>query len=266
MPWKQRRLSLLTPLLAVSVVACVGSSENSDSASPTAGSPTSPSPSSEAKVEGAIAGPGGACPNLSFAINGQGVLTNSSTRFEHSACSDLRTGMQVEVEGARQANGMILARKVERKDVEQQPQEVELEGPIAGLSGTCPTLSFAINGQGVLTNSSTRFEHAACSDLRTGMQVEVEGARQANGAILARKVERKDVEQQEVEFKGPVAGLAGTCPNLSFSINGQRVVTGAGTRFDKLSCSDVRNAMQVEVKGVRQSDASVMATRVKRED
>jgi len=190
MPWKQRRLSLLTPLLAVSVVACVGSSENSDSASPTAGSPTSPSPSSEAKVEGAIAGPGGAC----------------------------------------------------------------------------PTLSFAINGQGVLTNSSTRFEHAACSDLRTGMQVEVEGARQANGAILARKVERKDVEQQEVEFKGPVAGLAGTCPNLSFSINGQRVVTGAGTRFDKLSCSDVRNAMQVEVKGVRQSDASVMATRVKRED
>ena len=67
---------------------------------------------------------------------------------------------------------------------------------MSGLTGSCPTLTFTVNGTLVKTNSATRFEETGCADIRSGDRAEVKGLRQSDGSVLAQKVE---VEKEEVE-------------------------------------------------------------------
>jgi Domain of unknown function (DUF5666) len=61
--------------------------------------------------------------------------------------------------------------------------------------------------------------------------------------------------------KGLVAGLTGACPSVAFTVGTTRVTTSSSTRFDD-SCAQVVNTANVEVKGARQIDGSVLARRV----
>jgi hypothetical protein len=65
-----------------------------------------------------------------------------------------------------------------------------------------------------------------------------------------------------VEFEGAVAGLAGNCPTLTFSVNGTPVVTGASTDFRRGGCRDVSNGDRVKVRGIRRADGVVEAGRI----
>lgn len=58
----------------------------------------------------------------------------------------------------------------------------------------------------------------------------------------------------EMEVKGQVQGLSGTCPNLTFMIGDQDVATDPATRFDDGACTDVANGRWVEVDGVVRDD------------
>src|SRR5678816_3488143 len=60
----------------------------------------------------------------------------------------------------------------------------------------------------------------------------------------------------ESEVRGTVSLLIGTCPGLTFTVAGTRVVTNAATRFEGGTCSTLRNEMFVEVEGIRRSDGS----------
>jgi hypothetical protein len=71
---------------------------------------------------------------------------------------------------------------------------------------------------------------------------------------------------QTVEFDGRVFGVHGQCPDLRFSVSGREVRTNGRTDFKKLNCRDIRNWMQVKVKGVVQTDGSVLASRVEEQD
>lgn len=105
--------------------------------------------------------------------------------------SDVRNGVEVEVEDMRQVDGKVLASQVE---IEDEPNNnAELEGVIQNLTDSCATgLQFTLNGTSVMTNAATRFKDGACSDVRNGVEVEVEGTRQANGKVLALRVEIDD--------------------------------------------------------------------------
>lgn len=186
----QRIFALLVALPVASAIACVASENDRLTGASLIAPTASPSPSADARVEGVVAGLGGSCPNLTFGVNGQSVVTNAATRFEHAACSDLSNGMRVEVEGVRQASGPIAASKVERKDV--QVVEVELKGSVTGLAGACPSVSFTINGQRVVTNAATQFDKISCGGLTNGLRVEAKGIRQTDGTVVASKVERED--------------------------------------------------------------------------
>jgi hypothetical protein len=187
------------------------------------------------------------------------VVTNSSTRFE-DPCSGVQNGRRVEVEGIRQANGELLAGKVETE--EDEVNEIELKGAVSGVTGTCPSLRFVVNAVTVVTDSSTRFEDP-CSGVQNGRRVEVKGIRQANGEVLARKVETEEDEvNNEIELKGAVSGVTGTCPSLRFVVNAVTVVTNSSTRFDE-GCSSVQNTRRVEVKGTQQANGELLARRVK---
>jgi hypothetical protein len=64
------------------------------------------------------------------------------------------------------------------------------------------------------------------------------------------------------ELRGAVSGLTGTCPRLSFSVRGTKVTTSETTQFDDLRCADIDNDVVVEVKGSRQADGAIAATKV----
>jgi hypothetical protein len=58
------------------------------------------------------------------------------------------------------------------------------------------------------------------------------------------------------EFRGVVSNLTGTCPSITFNLNGMTGVafkTGTATRFDS-ACASIQNNLTVEVRGRRQAN------------
>jgi hypothetical protein len=114
----------------------------------------------------------------------------------------------------------------------------------------------------------------AFADLHVGDHVEVKGTVESGVLVASEvKVEQDDDDDgrddaNEVELKGTVSALSGTCPSLTFTIQNTKVVTSASTSFREVTCAAIAGGTVkvVEVKGTRRSDGSVAATRVERED
>jgi hypothetical protein len=66
------------------------------------------------------------------------------------------------------------------------------EGRVGSLSGSCPSLSFSVGGQSVVTDGSTEFKGGNCRDLRNGVEVKVRGERRGSGPIRAERVDIDD--------------------------------------------------------------------------
>lgn len=80
----------------------------------------------------------------------------------------------------------------DRDDEDEDDDGDELEGPVSALSGTCPAVTFTVNGTTVKAGTTTRFEDGGCGRIRNGVLVEVHGRRQPDGSIQADKVEIED--------------------------------------------------------------------------
>lgn len=74
-------------------------------------------------------------------------------------------------------------------DDDDDDERVQVSGRVSDVSGTCPNLRFVVRGSVVSTNSNTGFARGSCGHVVNGMEVDVEGTRQSDGSILARKVE-----------------------------------------------------------------------------
>jgi uncharacterized protein DUF5666 len=65
----------------------------------------------------------------------------------------------------------------------------ELRGVVAGKTGVCPSITFAVNGTPVRTAGGTEYENTTCQTLANGNLVKVEGQPLGSGAVLAREIE-----------------------------------------------------------------------------
>jgi len=126
------------------------------------------------------------------------IATDASTRFAAATgFADLRVGDRVLVQGTLQPDGSVKARLVVKRPVAPPDrEETEIEGAITSI--TAPD-RFEVAGKTVVIDSSTRFEgehdmQLTFADLKVGDRVEVEGVAQADGTILARKVDREAQE------------------------------------------------------------------------
>lgn len=135
---------------------------------------------------------------------------------------------------------------------------VRLSGLVSDLAGGCPDTSFKVRSKRVVTDGASAFVDRSCSDLRNGASVEVQGGWRSDGSLAARKV-RPPEDASQLELRGTIAGVSGSCPNLAFSIGSQRVLTDASTRFREVACSVLRNGQSIEVHGTRQADGIVVA-------
>jgi len=131
------------------------------------------------------------------------VTVSAQTEFEgglHSL-TDLAKGTQVSVKGTLQADGSIAASSVDAENEnENEPveaNEVELTGTINSLDSAHASFVLKL-GDGttktVVTNAQTEFDGGfhGFADLKTGMAVEVRGATQTSGSLLATRVHRED--------------------------------------------------------------------------
>lgn len=60
-----------------------------------------------------------------------------------------------------------------------------VSGSVTGLSGSCPSISFSVNGKAVRTSGDTSFPGGSCAALKAGDGVGVFGSTQADGSIAA---------------------------------------------------------------------------------
>ncbi len=134
----------------------------------------------EAEIEGAITS---FTSGTSFSVNGIPV---DASRITPPA--GLALGVRVEVEGAI-SSGVVIAAEIDIKtDDEVESQAFEFHGAISALDTTAQT--FVIRGYTVRYNGSTTFEPSGTT-LADGLYVEVKAELQANGDLLATRVEVK---------------------------------------------------------------------------
>lgn len=172
--------------------------------------------------------------NSTLTVAGQTILVDALTRlyddnsddsYSSLTLADFVVGNYVEVSGARQESGAILATRIERKRLRAgQPgyTGIELYGNIVGLDTVARTFTI---GSLLVDYSAASIEGALANDIR----VEVNGT--LNGSTLtASRVEVKRNEGNrgsEVEVEGPVSDL--DTATQTFTALGYRV-SYAGAR------------------------------------
>ena len=157
-------------------------------------------------------------------------------------------------------------------DVESQAQQAldaalsttGITGTISGLAGTCPAISFALEGKTMKTNASTAFADRACSALANGQRVTVTGASQSDNSVLAMKVVpiAAVTTPTTITVAGTVKTLSGACPAVIFKLESKTIVTSATTTFGDGGCAAVKNDWRVEISGVANTDTSIVASKV----
>ena len=147
-------------------------------------------------------------------------------------------------------------------------------GTVSGLRGTCPTLTFVVDGKTIQTNKDTVFDDG-CAAVKNGISVGVRGTAQRDGSILAVRVHvgvpggnggphgpgGPNTDGGD-HVSGTVAGLTGNCPALSFTLAQTKVTTNRATVFGSGACADLKVGAAAVAIGTKQSDGSVLASRV----
>jgi len=68
------------------------------------------------------------------------------------------------------------------------PPTVTLSGRVSRVSGSCPTLTFTVDGTTVTTSADTTFAAGPCRNLERGTDVAVSGIRTETGTVEAARV------------------------------------------------------------------------------
>lgn len=154
-----------------------------------------------------------------------------------------------------------------------------VRGAISALTGTCPAVSFTIEGKTVKTNAATGYGDGRCAGLANGTKVEVAGTPQADGSILAAKVRvvpttasvpapkpaptPVPVPTSTPAISGAITTVSGACPELKIAVGTKIAGTNRATVFDGRGCGDMKAGLVVSIYGeVRAGSTTLLATKV----
>ena len=217
--------------------------------------------------EGRITAVTGACPDLTIAFGPTGVMVNAATVFVGGTCADLAVGVKVQARGFRDDDAVPNVATY----IRFKARHVEGRSVVTRVTGTCPVLTITVAGVvTVVTRASTVFVGGTCATIRTGVRIHVQGDMQtADGSVIAERIaiEGEPGGQRGGRLEGPIGVVTGTCPALSFVVNGITVTTSASTRFDDTTCAAVRAfspGTRIEVEGDLQG-TTLVATKVERD-
>jgi len=138
----------------------------------------------------------GACPTLSFKLEGKIVKTVAATRFDGGACADVKNGGRVTVTGPTQSDGSIQPEKVTLLATTTTPTTpppptattLHITGTISGITGSCPGVQFTLEAKTIKISAATTYERGACATLGNAIRVTATGTTQADGSVAATRV------------------------------------------------------------------------------
>jgi hypothetical protein len=122
--------------------------------------------------------------------------TGASLDLEHSPNGVLENGLFVQVESRQPPSGAtVLASEIEAKSplsdsLGEEGNHGEIEGFVTDFSAL--DQPFRVNGYPVRITSTTLYEHGSPGDIADDVRVKVEGLLNADGVLVAVKVEFKD--------------------------------------------------------------------------
>lgn len=184
-------------------------------------------------------------------------------------------GSFAEVKGMARADGSIDASTLETKAPPPggpAPQETHFVGSIDALPGSGLVGDWKVGGKTVHVTAATKVEteHGVPA---VGSTVEVEGALQADGSVLATSVEVEEKEPgagappeiehaQETEIRGAVGVLASGSGFIGdWTVAGTTVHVTAATTI-RTEGKTLTIGSLVEVKGTKRADGTVDASRI----
>ncbi|HYN10708.1 MAG TPA: DUF5666 domain-containing protein [Vicinamibacterales bacterium] len=226
-------------------------------------------------INGIVSGFTGGLLSFQFTIDGRLIKGDTNTEFfGGSSFADLANGVRAEVKG-EQRNNFVYALRIhvnvadDDDDDTGNDESASIEGILNAIGGGVPSLVLDVGGTVVRTNTSTEVQRRGdvqpLTVLQLGMTLHVVGDRQADSSILARKLQIKgDAVGKLFEIEGSMGGVKGSCPTLSFGVNGFDIVTDGGTSFSP-ACSQLKSGNKVKVNGVVQAGSTVKATSVVRQ-
>ena len=205
-----------------------------------------------------------------FVINGSITVNYARAAFSPAGAgeSSLRNGTAVEIRGTLAGN-VFTATQVDIEDLNDDglrgrtDEEQEVEGFVSGF--TAHPGSFLVNGRRVTATSSTRFEDGTSGDLVNNVRVEVEGIVNAQGVLVASKVEFRSIRVQLRGRATAVDAGAGTIVVLGQTVrstNLTEIETRSGSGGSTSLADLVPNVDCVEVRATVQ-DASIVADEIK---
>ena len=149
-------------------------------------------------------------------------------------------------------------------------EEIDLEGSAGEVAGSCPALTFRLQGVEVYTSNATEFKKGPCKDVTNGTLVRVEGHKMSDGRVRADKIELRSRggggDGDRIEAEGTASSISGSCPAVTFRVKDVTFYTSAATKFDDGKCADLKTGVSVEVKGRREADGRVHADEVEFDD
>jgi Domain of unknown function (DUF5666) len=275
------------PNQTISVIVTVSGTSAaivSDSRNPDAG---------QLPVNGNVVGLTGSGAAFQFTVNALTIHGDNQTQFygdgsQSDSFLDLKEGMRVEVKATPRDGGLYAFRLHLNKNNStdsgsgsdggngggtappgQQDDSASIEGTLTSMGGSIPNLTLVVAGVTVRTSAATdvqrRGDKQDLSTIKLGQTLHVIGVRQSNGSIDARQIQIKDdTTGGAFQIEGSVGGLKGSCPSVTFGVNGYAIATDGSTTFSGVICSALKNGDNVTVNGVTQSNGSVLATTVKK--
>jgi len=180
--------------------------------------------------------------------------------------SDLQKGMVVEIKAEVQANGTLIAIRIEIED--RFSGRVELTGTIEAIDGEALRISgivFIVTGETEILDIESNL--ISFSDLQVGQIVGVKGTVQADGTILATRIKVEDRIADEVQTTGVIEQLT----ELTITVLGRTfLLTHNTVVFDveenMIDVSGLFVGQTVEIRGDLLSDGTLIAIRIKLKD
>ncbi len=188
----------------------------------------------------------------SFEVNGRAILVDEFTLFTNGSAEQLALNSIVEIHGREANDGSILATRIHFED----EGEFEIEGTI---SVTAQNGQFSIGNRNITFNETTVFLRGDAADLIAGARVEVKGNLQANGTLIATRIQFENELENESEISGEISALL----EDGFVVEGVRVILSDTAEFKFGNSTRLAVGVWVKVEGVYDAEQNLVAREVK---
>jgi len=223
----------------------------------------------ELKTKGLISDIG----DSSLTVNGYTFVVTGSTEIKaqhglHITFADLKTGMNVRVEGYWLGDSVLFAEEIKLRELDGDDDDEDDEVEFTGRIDSVLNNAIAINNYIIQVTSGTLIElrHdvlGSLSDLQAGMLVEVKAV-VFDSALIAVRIKVENDDENEIEITGTIDSV-GTdfIQLLGYYVNINERTEITNQNHDSLGISNLEKGLRVKVKGSLIADNTVHARRIK---